>query len=184
MRNKILPGMLCNAVEFFTDGSQIRFINNGQIKAFSQLDYTTARIIGEKIASNPEIENQLRLMHPDSEIKRLEQYIVCNFSGLDSIGDITNGKLQEGEFWDCPKRGNCSGEGIICKAPRYNQELLTYREVSLIKLLVTDMTNEVIAESMVISLGTFHALKKVLYNKLNVSTKQQVTIIAMELNII
>jgi DNA-binding CsgD family transcriptional regulator len=182
--HKVYPGLLCNSIEFFNDGHNLKILSGGKVKPFDELSFMHIQIISEAIQANPEIEKELKRMHPDSEMKRIEQFAICNFSGLDYVPDIQNYVLQEGEYWDCPKKGCCLGEGIICKPLMYNGNKIIGQEIMLIKLLTTDKTNEVIASELSMPMGTFHFLKKNLYQKLNVSTKQEITIIAIHLNII
>jgi hypothetical protein len=181
---RIYPGMICDSLEFFNDGAQLRVVSGGKVKSFKDLSFFHIQILRERIAAEPEACSELMRMHPDSEIKRIEQYAICNFSGLDYEPDILNGIVQQGEYWDCPKRGICPGEGKICKPLTYNGNIINAVEIKMIKLLVTDMTNEVMAETLLLPLGTFHKVKKSLYNKLGVYTKQEISIIAMHLNII
>jgi hypothetical protein len=42
-----------------------------------------------------------------------------SFYGLDFQGDIKNGELQDGEYWQCPNHGIAPHEGILCKLPTY-----------------------------------------------------------------
>lgn len=181
---KLYAGLACNNVEFFSDGSALMMFSGGRVRAFSELPFFHVQAIREAIKSSPQVDVHLRQMHPDSEMKRIEQFAICNFSGLDHHPDIANGQLQEGEYWDCPKRGLCPAEGILCKKFRYNGSELEQVEIRMIKLLTTDMTNEAMADELLLPLGTFHLIKKKLYEKLAVSTKQELTLIAVAANIV
>ena len=181
---KIYPGLLCDNLEFFKDGDTKKFISGGTVKHISDLPFYYLQLIREKIAQNKDVERELMRMHPDSEMKRVEQFIECNFSGLDYEPDIANNELQQGEYWDCPKRGICPAEGIVCKPLTYNGCAIAHLEVRMMRLLATDMTNEVMAEKLLLPYGTFNKVKARLYDKLGVYTKQEVSIIAMSLNIL
>lgn len=175
---------MCDSLEFFNTGSELKYFNQGRLRSFKDLPYSYIQIIRENIESDPALNTELMRMHPDSEMKRIEQFAICNFSGLDHEPDIQNGILQQGEYWDCPLRGNCISEGILCKPLTYKDHTINAVEISMIKLLITDMTNDIIASTMLLPLGTFHLFKKELYKKLCISTKQELTIIAIRLNII
>lgn len=182
---KVYPGMMCDAVEFFQHGNQLKAIQNGKVKSFSELSFATIQILKEEINKDKEVKLALHDFHPTSEMKRIEQFALCRFGGLDFSGDIKNGELQDGEFWQCPNHGNCPHEGLLCKLPKVNDERLTKQEVQLMQLTSTDKTNEVIAEELGVPLGTFHQIKQKLYRKLGyVQTKQEVTLIATLLNLI
>lgn len=181
---KLYPGLVCNNVELFHDGFSLKAISGGSIKSFQELPFLYIQTIREAISKSPEVQEHLLLMHPDSEMKRIEQFAICNFSGLDHTPDIAEGVLQEGEYWDCPKRGLCPAEGILCKQLQYNGKAITSVEIKMIKLLATDMTNESMAEELHLPFGTYHLIKKKLYEKLGVCTKQEITLIGVALNII
>lgn len=178
------PGMLCSATEFFVDGEQTKFIQNSKILPFSDISFSTIQILDEEIENNPQVKSELFDMHPNSKIKRTEQFIRCRFGGLDFQGDIKNGKLQDGEYWACPNRGNCKSEGILCKLPTYNEQRLTKQDVQLLQLTATNKTNEAIGEEMNLPMGSFHKAKKYLYEKLGIQTKQEGVMISILLNLI
>lgn len=177
--------MNCGALEFFVvEHETVKAIQGGSVLDFSQLPYWAMRLLKEAVDKDPAAKAELLKMHPDSEYKQLEQMARCRFGGLDFHADIQNGVLQDGEYWDCPKRGLCTGEGKICKCIKFNGQELSGQEVKLMRCLTTDMTNEVIASELLLPMGTFHLVKKKLYQKLGVATKQELTIIAYRLNII
>jgi hypothetical protein len=181
---KVYPGLLCNSLEFFKDGNMTRFFNEGRVKPFYELPSFYIQVIKEYIENNPEVERALMVMEPNSEIKRLEKFCQCRFGGLDFNPDIKDGKLQEGDYWECPVRDICPAAGLVCVPLKYGGQVISAREIKLIKNLVTDLTNETIAEEMFMPLGTFHLHKKKLYNKLKIKTKQELTLIAVKLNIL
>jgi DNA-binding CsgD family transcriptional regulator len=181
---KLLPGMACNSVEFFVHHSEMKAIQHGKVIDFTELPFATIEIMQEEIKKNKEVNLALHDMQPYSSIKRVEQFAKCRFGGLDFQGDIKNNQLQDGEYWPCPMHGNCPHEGVLCKLPLYNGIRLTKQDVQLLKLLVSNKTNDVVADEMRIPLGTFHQAKKNLYEKLSIQTKQEAAVIAMSLNII
>jgi DNA-binding CsgD family transcriptional regulator len=178
------PGMGCSATEFFADGEETKFIQNSKILPFTEVSFSTIQIIDEEIEKDSQIKRELVDMHPDSKIKRIEQFVRCRFGGLDFQGDIKNGQLQDGEYWACPKRGNCKSEGILCKLPTYNEQRLTKQDVQLLQLTATNKTNEAIGEEMNLPMGSFHKAKKYLYEKLGIQTKQEGVMISVFLNLI
>lgn len=182
---KRIPGLVDNSLEFFIFKKKIKIIKNGSVKKFSDLSFIDLLTIKEQIKANNQLNIALHDMHPSSEIRRIEQFVRCRFGGLDSAPDIKKGVLQDGEYHDCPMRNNCPHNGVICKLPIINNTRLEASDILLIKNLTTSKTNDVIALEMGEPLGTFHKIKKLLYLKLgNVQTKQEVTIIATNLNII
>jgi len=182
--NRQFPGMEDSAIEFFISGNETKIIKNSQILPFCKIDAATLKILNTAIINDEAILNELKDMHPKSELKRVEQFARCRFGGLDFVGDIQDGKLQEGEYWPCPNHGNCKAEGILCKLPSYNGQKLSFQEIQLMQLLTTPKINDVIASDLNLPLGSFHKSKRSLYNKLAIQTKQEITRICFSLNLI
>jgi hypothetical protein len=182
--NKMYPGMVCSATEFFLSENEMKIIQNAKILPFSEISFSTQQILQEAINEDLNVKLALLEMHPNSNMKRLEQFAKCRFGGLDFQGDIKDGELQDGEYWECPNRGNCPHEGILCKLPTYNNQRLTKQDVQLLQLTATNKTNEVIGEEMQLPMGSFHKAKKYLYVKLGIQTKQEGVMISILLNLI
>lgn len=183
--NNLLPGILNDDLEFFTVENGVKAITNGNVLNFSELSNEHITLIKAEIEKQPEVKKHLKKMHPNSESKRLEQYVSCRFGGLDYTADLSDKGFQSGEWWDCPFRGNCASEGVLCKSVAFNGNELNNQDIQLLRLLSTNKINEVIAEELNLPLGSFHLSKKNLYAKLgNIQTKQESTIIAQRLNLI
>jgi DNA-binding CsgD family transcriptional regulator len=182
--NRQFPGMGDSAIEFFISDKETKFIQHGKVLPFSEIPFATIKLLDEAIHADININLELHDMHPISKLKRIEQFARCRFGGLDFVGDIINGKLQEGEYHECPKRGNCKSEGILCKLPDYNGEKLSSLEIKLMQQLSTSKTIEAIIYEMDLRPGTFHKIHNILYSKLGVQTRQEVTKIAYLLNLI
>lgn len=184
LTNKTFPGMTCSATEFFNFGNEIKIIQSGRIIPFCEISFPTIQILDEEIHSDKKINLALHDMHPASKMKRIEQFAHCRFGGLDFQGDIKDGVLQDGEYWPCPNHGNCKAEGILCKLPVYNGQRLTSEDVKLLQLTASNKTNEGIGDELHLPMGTFHKLKKLLYQKLNIQTKQEGVSVSYLLNLI
>lgn len=182
--NRQFPGMGDSSIEFFISEKETKVIQHGKVLPFSEIPFDTLKMLEKTIQEDIKINLELHDMHPNSKLKRIEQFARCRFGGLDFVGDIVNGKLQEGEYHDCPKRGKCAAEGILCKLPSYNGQNLSKQDIQLMQLLSTSKTNDVIADEMNLPMGSFHKAHHILYEKLEVQTKQEVTKIAYLLNLI
>ena len=182
--NRQFPGMDDSGIEFFISDKETKMIQHGKVLPFSEIPFATLKMLDEAIHADIKINLELHDMHPISKLKRIEQFARCRFGGLDFLGDIIDGKLQEGEYHDCPKHGNCKSEGILCKLPSYNGQKLSYQDIHLMQLLSTPMTNDVIASEMHLPMGSFHKAHRLLYDKLGIQTKQENTRIAFSLNLI
>jgi DNA-binding CsgD family transcriptional regulator len=163
---------------------EVKFLNNGKILPFCDLSNDTIAVLEQAINDDLSVKLELLDHYPNSKLKRIEMFAKCRFGGLDFKADIFEGKMQEGEYWACPNRGNCPSEGILCKMPLVNGQRLTKQEVEMIQMLCTDATNEYIAYELELPMGSFHKFKQNLYQKLQVQTKQEIVRIAFQLNLI
>lgn len=182
--NRQFPGMGDSSIEFFISDKETKMIQHGKILPFSKIPFATLKLLEETIQADATVNLELHDMHPTSKLKRIEQFARCRFGGLDFVGDIKDGQLQDGEYHDCPKRGNCKSEGILCKLPSYNGQKLSSQDVYLMQHLSTPKTNDVIADEMNLPMGSFHKAHRQLYDKLGIQTKQENTRIAFSLNLI
>jgi len=182
--NKMLPGLLDDSIEFFVADDRVKVLSSGRVSEFTDLSFATIQILKDEINADMQVKLHLHDMHPHSEFKRLEQFVRCRFGGLDYTADMSHSGIQSGEYWDCPLRGSCASEGVLCKAVSINGSPMQAQEIQLAKRLSTDQTNEVIAGEMNLPMGSFHLAKKNLYRKLGVSTKQEVSILANRHNLI
>lgn len=181
--SKLLPGMVNNSVEFFVQAGELKFIHSGTVNGITDLPFSVIQILEETIRKDKAVKAELHKWHPNSKYKRLEQFITCRFGGLDHTPDISNGKVQDGEYWDCPLRGQCASEGILCKLPVHEGKRLTNLEVKIMQLSATDKTNEVIADELGLAFGTFHKIKKGIHAVFG-QTKQQIALWASYHNLI
>lgn len=184
MQQSIYPGITNNSIEFFTHKGDVKFIQSGRVKPLEDLGFQAIEQIKAVLSSEPEVQKELESIFPNSEWQQIKMFVKCRYGGIDFTPDIKEGELKSGDYWDCPLRGMCSSEGKICKQPIYKNQELTFDEVKLIKHLTTTKTNETIAGELGMPLGSFHLMKKNLYQKLEIQTKQELTIIAVRLNVI
>ena len=185
MNSKLLPGMTESSTEFFVENDELKIIQNGRVLQFHELSFATVQTVQEYIDAHTDIKLALMDMVPNSKMRQIEQFLKCRFGGLDANADLKAcGEMQDGEFWPCPNHGHCPFEGVLCKLPMVNGHRLNKTEFHLIRHLTTIKTNELIAEELDTPLGTFHLLKKRLYDILNVSTKQELTLVAIQHSII
>jgi DNA-binding CsgD family transcriptional regulator len=183
-QSRLYPGMVDTNVEFFKSAQGVKVISKGIIKKFNQLSPQVYQILKTSLSKEAHATQILNEWYPNNELQQLEKFTECRLGGLDFTPDIQGNVLQDGEYHDCPFRGKCAGEGIICKALKYNGKIISQQEIELLRLIATNYINEVIAEKLKISFGQFHKVKKALYSKLNVQTKQGATLIAFDLNLI
>ena len=99
--SNLFPGMGCNATEFMLINDEVKFLNNGRILPFCELSSETLAVLEQAINDDVQVKIELHDWFPNSKMKRIEKFAKCRFGGLDFQADILNGKLQEGEYWEC-----------------------------------------------------------------------------------
>ncbi len=181
---RVYPGLNNSSVEFFNLDNQVKFFSDSKMKDFHEIPVSTLLLLRDALKYQNNVDTILKDWHPESEMKRIEKFVSCRYGGLDHEADIKNLELQKGEYWPCPMRGMCKGDGIVCKKLTYNNETLSAKEIKLMQLLSTALTNEALADEIDLPLGSFHVFKKELYKKLNIQTKQEAVIIAVKLNLL
>jgi hypothetical protein len=179
----VYPGMVNAETEVFNHGDSLLAIHGGRTISFDELPLEVFKKINDILNTDHAAQLQLSKWHPGNPKAQLKKFASCRFGGLDHTPDFGE-SMQCGEYWECPQRGKCDGEGVVCKMPIYKNVRLTSNDVKLIKLLTTVSTNDVIAQQLCMALGSFHLAKKKLYQKLGVMTKQEITRVAVALNII
>jgi len=187
--------MVSSDYELFHYRDELKFMSDGHIQPFNKLPLDILAAIQDLI-SNETQDVQGFLINgfennPCSG-NAVETFAYCRFGGLDFTADFKVSaahyegtiKIQDGEYWDCPVRGSCAAEGVLCKMPVVNGERLLPVDVQIMKLLHTSDTNEMIADRLDLPMGTYHLYKKNLYRKLgNLQTRHEVTRVADSLNI-
>lgn len=181
---KLYPGMLDKSVEFFNTDKGLKAIANGSVIDFSDLPIELHRLVKRIYDNNIEAQQVLMEWYPNNPAKRLETFVKCRFGGLDFTPDISDNEIQDGEHWSCPLRGVCKGEGKICKPVTYNNHPLDATEINILRLLSTDLTNEAIGSEMKLPMGTLHKIKQKLYEKLNIRTRPEATLVVVSLNLL
>lgn len=123
------------------------WISEGKTKKFWELPLHIIDDLRDEMSSDLKALKGLRLMGLSTEAGMLEQYNYCNRGKLDSTPDITpQGKLNK-EFFDCGRRGKCSGENKVCSPICINGSRITFRELDCLRLN-TGLTYQQIAIEM------------------------------------
>lgn len=102
----------------------------------------------------------------------VRRFCKCNFGKLDGTEyDIGRGRKFHFEKVECPLRGECRFEGIIC-SPKFNSKL-SEAELRVMKLLYQGASKEDIAERLYISPYTVKNHVKSAYLKLGIHEKSE-----------
>ncbi|WP_372776471.1 helix-turn-helix transcriptional regulator [Mangrovibacterium sp.] len=102
-------------------------------------------------------------MHEFMIVRRM---IKCNFGKYDSVMDIDHlGNLNFEEV-DCPLRGECHLENVVCK-PKLNSKL-SERELQIMQLLYEGYPKKDVAAACAVSIETVRTHKRNAFRKLGV----------------
>jgi len=100
------------------------------------------------------------------------RFCKCNFGSLDATSeDVRNDGVFNFENVQCPMRGECPLEGVVCN-PVFDAHLLK-SEMRVMKLWYEGRTKEEIAEELFISPGTVKNHIKSAYLKLGVHSEAE-----------
>lgn len=111
----------------------------------------------------------------------VRRFCKCNLGLLDSTKiDMENGLLNL-ERVQCPLRGECKHEGVIC-CPKVNHKL-SQSELRVMRLVYDGMNNEDIAQQLYLSPHTIKNHIKSVYAKLGIHEKAEFVKYADKFNI-
>lgn len=102
----------------------------------------------------------------------VKRFCKCNFGKLDSTKpDVDTRGGFHFEKVECPLRGECKHEGIIC-SPKFNSKL-SEQELRVMKLIYNGASKEDVAEQLYISPYTVKNHIKSVYLKLGIHEKAE-----------
>ena len=182
------PSYLFNgaSVEFFTDKqARALCITNGEILPFIRFGDAVLQIVENDIAINSVKARALTAMGLTERLPRIEKYLVCNYGGFDHHPDMLNGVLMHTEYWACPNRGKCKFEGVLCDGLKTaSGEMLSVREIQVLKLVATGLLDKEIAETLQISIHTVPTHTRNIRRKTMLMRKADLTRYATQKNLI
>lgn len=102
----------------------------------------------------------------------VNRFCRCNFGNLDSTKrDIEPGGIFNFERVNCPMRGECQHEGIVCH-PKFNSKL-SDAELRVMELVYQGASNNDIADTLYLSPHTVKNHIKAAYAKLGIHDKAE-----------
>lgn len=102
----------------------------------------------------------------------VRRFCKCNFGKLDTTrDDIDRSGRFNFEKVECPLRGECSMQGIVCQ-PRFNSKI-SKAEMDVMKLYYDGLDIEEIAQSLFISPETVKTHRKNVYLRLGIHDKAE-----------
>lgn len=163
--------MVDTRIEYFRDGGQIYKIKNGSVKKFE--DVKEHRELQFIIENEKGLRNILALMCGNNDREMQNKLASCRFGALNFEADFDSSGNASHDFTDCDLRGTCVGENIVCKPLTLNGAEITEKQLDILRGCASNLTNEVLAETVDMPLGSFNVLKQKTYKQLNIQTKQE-----------
>ena len=115
---------------------------------------------------------------PLYEYKIISRVIKCNWGKFDSTMDIDRFGNFNFEEVECPLRGECRWEGVICK-PKFNSNL-SDREQEVMQLFYEGASDEDVANRLCISIETVKTHKRNAFRRTGVHSLPEFIIYARD----
>lgn len=153
-----------------TDRTEILFINDEVKSKYPEADKATSI---EYARALPNV--------PHYQFLKARRFVKCNLGNYDSVEDIDGDGNFHFEEVQCPLRGECKWEGIICK-PKIRTKL-SARELEVMKLIYEGRKVHEIAESLFIAIMTVKQHRRNSLNKLELHSVQDFIRYANKVNL-
>ncbi len=170
-----------NGLEFFTIDSEVWYItNDGRNERLDETkEDVIAMIIERMMDCYPDAYKALSENYQKSAVNVpyyrfliAKRFCKCNFGRLDTKEtDCGSDAKFCFEKVECPLRGECRFEGIICM-PKFNTQL-SKKELQVMQLVYEGLSNDEIAEYLYLSPFTIKNHIKSVYQKLGIHEKSE-----------
>jgi|WetSurMetagenome_2_1015567.scaffolds.fasta_scaffold95014_2 DNA-binding CsgD family transcriptional regulator len=128
------------------------------MKILLQSDYAEAYKACEEMNKGAEPN------HMYFDFLNVRQFLKCNFGPYDNILDIDESGIFHCEFINCPLRGTCKYNNVIC-SPTFTTRL-TDSDIVIIRMIVMQhMTADQIALTLFRSVNTINNRRKIILKK-------------------
>lgn len=176
----ILAGDLSTELFGIRETKKTYGVSNGKTVPFNELNPKMRAQIFERLLNDERAMNDLKHL-PQTEA--IEHYAFCIFGAADSKPDFSeDGVLQQADNFICSD--NCICLNWASKKITIDGEVLTHRQLQIVKLLATDLCDKQIADQLGICVSTLDSHKKTLFEKCNVASKTGLVIKLIEQKII
>lgn len=166
--------------EFFTyegevwyrDGvCEIKQLRETDTKVIDELLEHVATFYPKAYAALIEEYKACALNRPYCKFRMATRFIRCNFAQLDNIPDFTGARRCNFEYVQCPLRGECRCEHIICR-PEFDHKL-SAAEMRVLRLWYEGYAEEDIAAQLYLSQYTVHNHIRNAYQRLDIHSKSE-----------
>lgn len=171
---------LLNDIEFFTYEREVwvRYLD-GSTRQLTESDTTLIdSIIDSLTAFYPKAYKALcseykgcTLNHRYFRFRIVSRFIRCNFAQLDNVPDFSSLSGFNFEYIQCPLRGECKHEFVICR-PEFNH-CLSSAELPVLRLWFEGCSVDEIANALCLSPHTVHNHIRNAYQKLGLHSRSE-----------
>ncbi len=169
------PELTMNCAEFYItpkgdimihcqDG--VRLLQFSDRAFVSEMIKTIQEFYPEALKALSKVFEKLRFTTAVFEFNIVRRFIKCNWGKFDSVLDIDQFGNLNFEEVECPLRGECQLEGIVCK-PKFNSKL-SDRELEIMRFFYASLTIEDIAAKLCISTETVKTHKRNAFKRVKV----------------
>lgn len=147
------PALTSSAMEFFfPDNGEGYTLYNGVVYPFHSSPDEVFEVLQEEIDNDEPCYNALRALKLKGK-DALCKLARCRYGAFSNQADYESGHFTP-EFVPCPDRAFCPYQGIICKCIEAENGVISFREMQVIKLVVADLPDKLIADALQISVNT------------------------------
>ena len=176
-------------IEFFTFEDEVWIRSNGCVRMLRETDYNIIDSLLEYVSTSFEkaclalreeyMAYAMNVSH--YKYKMACRFIRCNFSALDSFPDIDSNLHFRFEHINCPLRGECKWDRIICR-PTFSNNL-SPAEKKVMALVYDGLSEDSIANRLYLSPFTVHTHIRNVYAKLGIHSRSEFVKFATQKNL-
>jgi DNA-binding CsgD family transcriptional regulator len=176
-------GLSGEDLEVYAKGDELYALYCGTVMLFVELPERIKDIFINEMIKDKAAVAALVKLNITEEDAMLRQYVWCNYGGWNRVPDYTGAHLTS-EYWDCGCRGCCLFEGKICKAINADGEVISKRELEIIKLVASGLADKEIAYELGITYNTAAKHRVNIEKKIHARSKVDITVFAHKFNIV
>ncbi len=164
----------------FADGETSRLTAH-DIDIVQQLYDDFCSYYPEAIRALAKLYAKSKPLLPLYRYKIVNRFCRCNFGAIDNVFDIDQFGRYHFEYVQCPLRGECPLENIVCN-PQFNSRLRP-SELRVFKLLVDGLEKDAIADTLCLSIATVNNHINNVYQRLGIHSLAEFLRYAHKFNI-
>lgn len=172
---KLPAGLTDNSIEVFKHQGVLKVATNGNIIDYTELHPVLREPFQAQLLSEPDTITAIRKVFNRYEADEMElQFVECRYAGaFDHVPDCNNGKLKA-DMPMCGDLDTCEAFGIVCKAPKGPNGLLSRHEYLIAIKVAQGKQDKEIAHEQGIEITTVRTHLARIRNKLCVNNRIEI----------